>query len=222
MVPLKRSLKAFALAVMIAFCGSGAAVTGALVTAIEAQAAVVNRIDVRGTARMDAETVKTYLTIEPGKPFTNQDIDDFVKALFATGLFTDVSISQAGSTLIVEVDESGIVNSVFFEGNNRLKDDALKSIVQTEPRSTYSEEKVLSDVERIREAYSRVGREDASVSYEIVPLQNKRVNVVYRINEGDKTKIKRIEFVGNSAYGGAPFARPDGHQAVPSVQLASQ
>ncbi len=201
MVPLKRSLKAFALAVMIAFCGFGAGLTGSLVAALDAHAAVVNRIDVRGTARMDAETVKTYLTIEPGKPFTNQDIDDSVKALFATGLFTDVSISQAGSTLIVEVDESGIVNSVFFEGNSRLKDDALKTIVQTEPRSTYSEEKVLSDVERIREAYSRVGREDASVSYEVVPLQNKRVNVVYRIDEGDKTKIKNIEFVGNSAYG---------------------
>ncbi len=201
MVLLTNSLRAFALAMMIALTGAGAALSGAAVFASEASAAVVNRIEVRGTSRMDAETVKTYLTIQPGKQFSSQDIDDSVKALFATGLFTDVSISQAGSTLLVEVDESGIVNAVFFEGNNRLKDDALKSIVQTEPRSTYSEEKVLSDVERIREAYSRVGRDDATVTYEVVPLQNKRVNVVYRIDEGDKTKIKSINFVGNSAYG---------------------
>lgn len=166
----------------------------------EASAAVVNRIEVRGNSRMDADTIMTYLTIQPGQQFNNQDIDDSVKALFATGLFTDVAISQSGSTLIVEVDESGIVNAVFFEGNKRLKDDALTSIVQTAPRSTYSEEKVLSDVDRIREAYSRVGREDATVSYEVVPLQNKRVNVVYRIDEGGKTKISRIDFVGNSAY----------------------
>jgi outer membrane protein insertion porin family len=201
MVLLKNFLRAFALVMVIALTGAGAALSGAAVFASDAQAAVVSRIEVRGTARMDAETVKTYLTIKPGKQFSSADIDDSVKALYATGLFTDVSISQAGSTLLVEVDESGIVNAVFFEGNNRLKDDALKSIVQTEPRSTYSEEKVSSDVERIREAYSRVGREDAKVSYEIVPLQNKRVNVVYRIDEGDKTKIKSIRFVGNSAYG---------------------
>jgi outer membrane protein insertion porin family len=184
------------LVLMLAASGMcvGAGVSG------EAHAAVVNRIEVRGNSRMDADTIMTYLTIQPGQQFNNQDIDDSVKALFATGLFTDVAISQSGGTLIVEVDESGIVNAVFFEGNKRLKDDALTSIVQTAPRSTYSEEKVLSDVDRIREAYSRVGREDASVSYEVVPLQNKRVNVVYRIDEGGKTKISRIDFVGNSAY----------------------
>ncbi len=199
MVPVKKLHSVF-VALVLAL---SMPVVGALVAASStiAQAAVVNRIEVRGTSRMDAETVKTYLTIEPGKSFGNQDIDDSVKALYATGLFTDVSISQSGSILVVEVDESGIVNAVFFEGNKRLKDEALSGTVQTEARSTYSEEKVLSDVERIREAYARVGREDADVSYEIVPLQNKRVNVVYRIDEGGKTKISRINFVGNSAYG---------------------
>ncbi|MCB1458668.1 MAG: outer membrane protein assembly factor BamA, partial [Nitratireductor sp.] len=166
-----------------------------------AQAAVVARIDVRGNSRMDAQTVASYLTIKPGKPFNNQDIDDSIKALFGTGLFTDVSIYQSGNTLVVEVDESGIVNQVFFEGNKRLKDEALSSIVQTSSRSTYSEDKVASDVDRIMEAYSRVGRKDANVSYEVVPLSNKRVNVIFRINEGDKTKIRSISFVGNQAYG---------------------
>ncbi|MEZ5789471.1 MAG: outer membrane protein assembly factor BamA [Nitratireductor sp.] len=166
-----------------------------------ASAAVVSRIDVRGNSRMDAQTVASYLTIKPGQQFNNQDIDDSIKALFGTGLFTDVSIYQSGNTLVVEVDESGIVNQVFFEGNKRLKDEALSSIVQTSSRSTYSEDKVASDVDRIMEAYSRVGRKDATVSYEVVPLNNKRVNVIFRINEGDKTKIRSISFVGNQAFG---------------------
>ncbi|MGI9402798.1 MAG: outer membrane protein assembly factor BamA [Rhizobiaceae bacterium] len=166
-----------------------------------AEAAVVNRIEVRGNLRMDEITVKSYLTISPGQSFTNQDIDDSVKSLYGTGLFTDVSIYQSGSTLIVEVDESGIVNEVFFEGNKRLKDVALAGIVQTTARSVFSEEKVSSDVFRISEAYSRVGREDATVSYEVVPLANNRVNVVFRVNEGDKTKIRSITFIGNATFG---------------------
>ncbi len=168
---------------------------------VAAEAAVVNRIDVRGNSRMDEITVKTYLTISPGQQFTNQDIDDSVKALYGTGLFTDVSIYQSGSTLIVEVDESGIVNDVFFEGNKRLKDVALAGVVQTSARSVFSEEKVSSDVLRISEAYSRVGREDATVSYEVVPLANNRVNVIFRVNEGDKTKIRSITFIGNNSFG---------------------
>lgn len=165
------------------------------------QAAVVSQIEVRGNARMDAETVKTYLTIKPGSNFSNADIDDSVKALYATGLFTDVAIYQAGRTLVVEVDEGGVVNEVFFEGNKRLKDEVLAGNIQTAPRSTFSEERVAADVELIRAGYSRVGREDATVSYEIVPLANNRVNVIFRVDEGDKTKIRAINFIGNNNYG---------------------
>jgi outer membrane protein insertion porin family len=199
-----RSLCAVAMVAVAPFAAplaGGAALVA--VTTQAAEAAIVNRIEVRGNSRMDADTIRTYLTIEPGKSFSSQDIDDSVKSLFGTGLFADVSIYQSGSTLIVEVDESGIVNEVFFEGNKRLKDNVLATTVQTQSRSTYSQERVASDVERIREAYSRVGREDASVTYEIVPLANKRVNVVYRIDEGDKTKIATIDFIGNNAYGAA-------------------
>ena len=193
--------KAATVAIMLA-CMSAVGGTGVLVASTNvASAAVVSRIDVRGNSRMDAQTVASYLTIKPGQQFNNQDIDDSIKALFGTGLFTDVSIYQSGNTLVVEVDESGIVNQVFFEGNKRLKDEALSSIVQTSSRSTYSEDKVASDVDRIMEAYSRVGRKDATVSYEVVPLNNKRVNVIFRINEGDKTKIRSISFVGNQAFG---------------------
>ncbi|MEC9342600.1 MAG: outer membrane protein assembly factor BamA [Pseudomonadota bacterium] len=178
--------------------------TIAVVSAVgveQASAAVVSRIEVRGNSRMDVDTVISYLSIRPGESFSGVDIDDSVKALYATGLFTDVSIYQSGNTLIVEVDESGIVNEVFFEGNKRLKDAALTAVIQTGPRSTYSEEKVSSDVERILEAYARVGRKDATVTYEIVPLANNRVNVVFRVNEGDKTKISSISFIGNQAFG---------------------
>lgn len=165
-----------------------------------AEAAVVNKIDVRGNKRIDDEIVASYLTIQPGQSFNNFDIDDSVKALFATRLFSDVSIYQSGSTLVVEVDENSTVNKVFFEGNSRLKDDALKGIVRLAPQSVYSDEQAATDVERIRAAYSQVGRRDATVSYEAVPLANNRINVIYRVNEGDKTKISSITFVGNDTF----------------------
>ena len=166
----------------------------------EAQAAVVSSIDVRGNQRIDDEIVASYLTIQPGQPFNDFDIDDSVKALFATGLFSDVSIFQQGSTLIVDVDENATVNKVFFEGNSRLKDDVLKGIVRLQSQSVYSDEQAATDVERIKVAYSRVGRRDAEVTYEAVPLANNRINVIYRVDEGDKTKIASITFVGNDTF----------------------
>lgn len=201
MVPVSKLFKSAIVGLVMAFAPVAGSVAVNMAATSVAEAAVVSRIDVRGNSRMDAQTIASYLTIRPGESFNNSDIDDSIKALFATGIFTDVAIYQSGNALVVEVDESGIVNQVFFEGNKRLKDQALASIVQTSSSSPFSEDKVASDVDRIREAYSRVGRNDASVSYEIVPLANKRVNVVFRVNEGDKTKIRTVNFVGNQAYG---------------------
>ncbi len=166
----------------------------------QAHAAVISRIEVRGNRRMDADTIISYLTVSPGDNVTRYDIDASVKALFATELFSDVSIEQQVSVLIVVVDENATVNKVFFEGNNRLKDQALSANVKVQPQSIYSDEKAAYDVELIGIAYARVGRDDAEVTYEVVPLDNNRVNVIYRVNEGGKTKISEIIFVGNQTF----------------------
>ena len=188
------------LAVAIAATGGGVIIAGSIATANVAEAAVVSTISVRGNTRMDSDTVKSFLTIEPGQPFSNADIDESLKALFATGLFADVSIYQSGSALVVEVDENAVINEVFFEGNKRLKDPALTGMVQSQARGIFSPDTVASDVAIIEEAYSRVGRGDAVISSEIVPLANNRVNVVFKVNEGGKTKIRSITFVGNNAF----------------------
>ena len=183
---------------------AGALTSGTIITA--AQAAVVSNIDVRGNQRIDDEIVASYLTIKPGQSFNDFDIDDSVKALFATGLFGDVSIFRQGSTLVVDVEENGTVNKVFFEGNKRLKDDVLVNVARLRAQGIYSDEQAASDAERIKLAYSRVGRQDASVTYEVLPLANNRVNVIYRVNEGDKTKISRIDFIGNDTFSGRRLA----------------
>lgn len=182
----------------------GALTSGTVISA--AHAAVVSNIDVRGNQRIDDEIVASYLTIKPGQSFNDFDIDDSVKALFATGLFGDVSIFRQGSTLIVDVQENGTVNKVFFEGNKRLKDEALSNVARLRPQGIYSDEQAAADVDQISQAYARVGRQDADISYEILPLANNRVNVIYRINEGDKTKIGRIDFIGNDTFSGRRLA----------------
>ena len=80
-----------------------------------AEAAVVSRIDVRGNSRVDASTVRGNLTITPGASFNNNDIDESVKRLFATGLFSDVQIMVSGSALVVTVAENQVINQVVFK-----------------------------------------------------------------------------------------------------------
>jgi outer membrane protein insertion porin family len=186
---------------------AGLIVTGAgalqLASMSVAEAAVVSRIEVRGNSRVDDETVRNYIGVTPGRNFGPGDVDEAVKRLFATGLFSDVRINQSGGTLIVSVSEQAIVNQVLFQGNKRLKDADLARQIQLQPRGSYSGSVMEMDVETIRQAYSKVGRDDATVSGQIVDLGQGRVNVVYTVNEGDRTKISSIAFEGNSAYSDA-------------------
>ncbi|MFD1986883.1 outer membrane protein assembly factor BamA [Mesorhizobium newzealandense] len=165
-----------------------------------AEAAVVSRVEVSGNQRIDADTVRNYISIKPGKAFSSSDIDSAVKALFGTGLFSDVQINQVGSTLVVKVSEYQVVNQVLFQNNKKLKDNALAMAVQLKPRGTFSQATLDSDVEAVKAAYRRIGRDDVTVTTQVMQLGDNRVNVVFNITEGDRTQIAAINFVGNSAY----------------------
>ncbi len=165
-----------------------------------AEAAVVRSIQVRGNSRVDADTIRSYIDIKPGKPFTGSDIDNAVKRLFSTGLFSDVRINQVGGTLVVDVDEYSVVNRVLFQGNKKIKDPVLASRVQLQPRGPFSQSMLEADADTIRESYRRIGRSDAVVTTQIIEVGDNRVNVVFDIQEGGRTKITTIDFIGNNAY----------------------
>ncbi|MEZ2330733.1 outer membrane protein assembly factor BamA [Mesorhizobium sp. RCC_202] len=165
-----------------------------------AEAAVISRVDVSGNQRVDAETIRNYIAIKPGKPFSSADIDAAVKALFGTGLFSDVQINQVGSSLVVKVSEYKVVNQVLFQGNKKIKDNALQMAIQLKPRSTFSQQALDADVESVKAAYRHIGRDDAGVTAQVMDLGENRVNVVFNITEGDRTQIAAINFVGNHAY----------------------
>ncbi len=155
---------------------------------------------------MDAQTIRGNITIVPGEDFDNEDIDESIKRLFATGLFSDVRITRQGRRLVVTVDENLIVNQVVFNGNRKLKDRQLEAVIQTRPLGPYNETTVEFDAQAIRDAYDRIGRGEATVTTQVVNLSGGRVNVAFEISEGDKTKIQSINFVGNNAYSDSRLA----------------
>ncbi|RIY01569.1 outer membrane protein assembly factor BamA [Aureimonas flava] len=176
-------------------------ITIELGTMPQAFAAVVNRIEVRGNQRVDAETVRNVTQIRAGQNVSDADVDAAVTRLFGTGLFSDVRARQSGGALIIEVDENQIVGEVIFQGNNKIKNEQLAASVQTATREPYNASTAQADVDAIRAAYTRIGRSDAVVSVRTVPAEGNRVNVVFDIQEGDRTRIESINFVGNNAFG---------------------
>ncbi|HEX3506515.1 MAG TPA: outer membrane protein assembly factor BamA [Xanthobacteraceae bacterium] len=159
-----------------------------------------NNIVVQGNRRVEADTVRSYFKPGPNGLLDANSIDAALKALYATGLFQDVQISQSGGKLIVTVSEGQIINRVTFEGNHRLKDEQITQEIQSKERGTLSKATVQADVQRILEIYQRNGRFDVTVVPKTIERPNNRVDLIFEINEGEKTGIKHLVFVGNKSY----------------------
>ncbi|MBV9065386.1 MAG: outer membrane protein assembly factor BamA, partial [Methylobacteriaceae bacterium] len=156
--------------------------------------AFAQNVVVHGNRRVDTDTVRSY--------FVGNDVNKGVEDLRKTGLFSSVRAHREGGTVVVDVAENNVINRVAFEGNSKVKTESLQAEIQTRSRGPFDPAIVDADVQRILEIYRRSGRAAASVKYRIVDLPNGRIDVVFTIDEGGKTGVKEIRFLGNEVYSG--------------------
>jgi outer membrane protein insertion porin family len=190
------------LLMLLAVISSGVTcVSGALFSnAAEAQGASIRAINVTGNRRVEPETVRSYLQFSVGDAYDAAKVDGSIKALFATGLFSDVRIDRSGADVIVTIVENPVINQIAFEGNSEIDTETLRNEVQLKPRSVFTRARVQADVQRALDVYRRQGRYAATIEPKIIELEQDRVNLVFEINEGAATKVKGIHFVGNHAF----------------------
>jgi outer membrane protein insertion porin family len=166
-----------------------------------ARSGTIRSIAVRGNERLEPETVRAYANLSPGQSYTPETLDTALKDLYATELFADVVITGAETgNLVITVRENPVINRIVLEGNKRLKSDKILPEIKLAPRQIFTRSKVRSDVERIVELYRRQGRFAARVEPKIVQLDQNRVDLVFEIFEGDKSKVRRINIIGNEAF----------------------
>jgi outer membrane protein insertion porin family len=167
---------------------------------------MVSDIRVVGAERVGPTAVKDNITIAPGRSFSDADIDQSIKQLYATGYFSDVHISVEGHSLVISVHENNLINAVIFNGNKKIKDDKLAELVKSKAAGPYSESQVQDDIKTIKDAYAAIGRNNVQVTPQVVNIAKNRVNLAFVINEGDRTTISKLTFSGNHAFSGSRLA----------------
>ncbi len=160
----------------------------------------IKTITVEGSQRLEPDTVRSYIDLKPGDSYNREALDRALKALFATELFADVQIRDNAGALVIQVKESPVINRIVLEGNKRLKEDKIRPEIRLAPRQIFSRSKVRADIARIIELYRRQGRFAATVEPKMVPLSQNRVDVVFEIVEGPKSKVRKINIIGNKEF----------------------
>ncbi|MCR5872305.1 outer membrane protein assembly factor BamA [Sphingomonas sp. J344] len=161
----------------------------------------IRTLRVDGTQRLEPETVLSYTRLRVGQTYTTESLDQAIRDVLASELLADVTIEGVESgDIVLRVRENPVINRVILEGNKRLKDDKIVKEIKLAPRQMFTRTAVRADVARIIELYRRQGRFAASVEPKMVSLDQNRVDVVFEVREGPKSRVRQINIIGNEQF----------------------
>ena len=164
---------------------------------------VVKDIRVEGIQRTEAGTVFSYLPVRVGETFTDDKAAAAIKALYATGFFKDVRIEAEGDVLVVLIEERPAIAKVDFTGAKEFDKDvltkALKEIGLGEAR-IYDKSVVDRAEQELKRQYLSKGLYGVAITTTVTPIERNRVNITFAIDEGEVSRIRQINIVGNKAF----------------------
>tara|TARA_R110002033_G_scaffold6236_3_gene24785 strand:- start:5990 stop:8344 length:2355 start_codon:yes stop_codon:yes gene_type:complete len=189
------------------FCAATATSYTYFTAEAQAQTYRFDNVVVDGNARIGQSAILSQAGIARGQTLSAGQLNDAYQRLVASGLFESVAIAPQGNTLRITVVELPTINRISFEGNRRIKDDALTAMVSSSERRVFNPSLAEKDAAAIAEAYSNDGRLAARVTPRVIKRRDNRVDLVFEIFEGDVVEVERLSFVGNRVFSDSRLRR---------------
>ncbi len=171
--------------------------------AMAIQPFVIRDIRVEGVQRTDAGTVFSYLPVKVGDRITDEKAAEAIRALYATGFYSDVRLEAENDVLVVFVQERPAIAQITIEGSKEFTKenltDGLKNVGIAEAK--IFDRSLLDRAEKeIKRQYTSRGFYSAKVTTTMTPLERNRVSLSFKIDEGEVARIVDISIIGATAY----------------------
>ena len=163
-----------------------------------ANSAEITKLEVNGNDRVSKETIKVYGDIKIPKNYDSNDINLIIKNLYETGFFENINIKLQNNTLIVNVKEYKVINEIIISGEKTKKyKEAMLELISSKKNGSYTKNKINNDVDIIKRLYSSIGFNFSQVTVREEDLGLNRINLYFVLDRGERSKIKKISFIGN-------------------------
>ena len=161
--------------------------------------AEIKKINTVGNARVSTATIESLVD----KKINNIDtiyINNLTKKIYDTDFFSDVKISFNQDVLTINVAENPIVNFFYINGVKDSDLDQVNKIITLKENSIFSSSKLKKDIEATREFLNASGYYQASITPEVIKIDNNQINLIINIDKKEISKIKNIYFIGNKYF----------------------
>ena len=193
------ALRLLLAAAMILTCGAR------LMAQMPAQAPIIKEINVQfvGPTTLSKERVLDNLATKPGAPFNERLVEEDIKSLYATGSVSNARIFAepitGGLKVTVLLQGRATIGEVLIEGEEAVTSAKIRKEIGTKPGDPLSDERLNDDRQKILKLYEDKNYTDVKVDTKTSELPDKRIRVVFSINEGPKMIINKITFTGNDS-----------------------
>ena len=172
---------------------------------VSGQAPLIQQIDVQfvGPTTLSKQRVLDNLATKPGAPYNERLVEEDIKSLYATGNVSNARIFAepvtGGLKVTVLLQGRSTVGEVLIEGSEAVHDSKIRKEITTKPGDPLSDEKISDDRQKILKLYEDRNYTDVTVEPKTSELPDKRIRVMFVINEGPKLVVRRISFTGNDS-----------------------
>ena len=165
------------------------------------RAEIIDKINIEGSERISIETIKMFADVSIGDDLLENDLNRILKKLYNTNFFEKVSVKLSNKILIIKVTENPIIQNINYEGikSSQMLEELKKKIV-LKSRSSFNEILLNKDKGQIKSFLKEKGYYFSKVETLIEELVDNKINLSYKINLGQKAKIKKISFIGDKIF----------------------
>ena len=161
----------------------------------------VNKIEIIGNDRISDETIKLFISVDIKDEINDDKLNNIVKDLYDTDFFKDISVKFDNQILLINVLENPIIENISYIG---IKSKRILKLIKDgskiKPRSSYNERTLKNDKQKINDILKALGYYNSSLDIIVDQSKNNLVTITYDINLGKKSKIKKINFIGNKVF----------------------
>jgi len=164
----------------------------------------IDSVQVKGNKRIGSEDILAVIESKKGDDFDPDQLNKDLRAILEMGYFTDVGIEKEhgpeGEIVTFTVTEKPSIREISFEGNKKILEYKLNEEVGINLYEILDRSEIRQSVKRLEEYYQKKGYYNVHIEERIDELPDNEVSLTYKINEGEKVYIEKIQFVGNNKF----------------------
>ena len=167
----------------------------------QALSAALNKIEIIGNDRIADETIKMFISVDIKDEINDEKLNKILKDLYETEFFKDISVKFDNQILSIIVQENPIIEKIIYNG---IKSSRILEIIKQDTlikqRSSFNENSLKKEKLKIENILKSLGYYNSSLNVLVNKLDNNLINIIYNVDLGKKSKIKKITFIGNKVF----------------------